>query len=87
MYYSSQKERNPFRCIICGKFFSYHEDFYIWTPYGGYEDTEPPEPERAHKKCYDNYNRKQLIIDTSWYKPVLQEWIKYETSQWKDNIV
>lgn len=78
LYYSKHKERNPFRCSICGKFFSYHEDFYIWTPYGSCVDLEPPEEERAHRKCFENYNGKELIHTTSWLKPTLLEWSKDE---------
>lgn len=75
---SNKKERNPFRCILCGKYFYYNEDFYIWTPFGSYGDIEPPDKERAHKHCYENYYEfgKELIYKTSWIKPSLLEWSK-----------
>jgi hypothetical protein len=73
LYRYKHKERNPFKCYFCGKFFSYKESYYSWTPYGGYEDIEPPDEEFSHKKCYENYDGKELIHSTSWLKPTLTE--------------
>ena len=61
------------RCYFCGKFIAYHESQYRWTPYGGAMDFEPPDEEFAHSRCYETYDKKELLINTSWLKPSLME--------------
>ena len=65
-------KNNKLKCDICSKFMSFNTG-YIWTPYGNSTDMEPPDPEYAHIKCYENLSERQknLIIKTSWIKPVI----------------
>ena len=56
-------------CYICGKFVGSNKSFYKWTDHGSYENSEPPEPNLAHEKCYENYKHKQQIYDLAWIKP------------------
>lgn len=56
-------------CYFCGKFVGWHKPFYKWTDHGSYEDSEPPNPNFAHEKCYDNYKYKEQIFELAWIKP------------------
>ncbi len=62
-------------CHICFKFMSRADVLsgITWTPYGGYYDFEPPEPEFAHHHCWGNIGdrRQREIICISWVKPML----------------
>lgn len=69
--FKSHDPKNPFRCGICNKYFSPKKPFYSWTSYGDCTMLEPPDPEFAHKDCYENYDRKNLLMSTSWIKPHL----------------
>lgn len=58
------------KCSICGKFMSWASLFnaIVRTPYGTALDTEPPDEEFIHSRCWDNLIPKQraLIKKTSW---------------------
>lgn len=72
------RETWPPVCQLCGKFMSYTEMKVAisWTPYGGYDDMEPPPEEWAHKRCWNHAgnDRIGLIERTAWRPP-----------QWPDN--
>ena len=51
-------------CKWCGRFMN---KGYIYTPYGTYEMSEPPDDEFICEKCYTP-ERKKLLSNT-WRKP------------------
>ena len=55
------------RCCHCGKFLSY-KNYVVFTPYGGYDDPEPPNEKFMCIDCYDKID-KDLIYRISYVKP------------------
>lgn len=58
------------RCDLCGKFVPFNE-YYTWTEYGYCYSEEPPDPNHAHVKCFENIDEdyRNLINRISWCKP------------------
>jgi hypothetical protein len=58
------------KCSVCGKFMSWASLYnaVVCTPFGSRFDTEPPDEEYIHSKCWDNLTPeyKALIKKTSW---------------------
>jgi len=61
------------RCNRCGKFISWTKPYYVYTPYGGYRDQEPPDEEHMCGNCYKELipNMVETLHFTSWQKPLL----------------
>ncbi len=67
---------NP-RCYFCNKFMSYKEmgtNSVSWTPHGGYDWFEPPDPEWAHFDCWNNLpeKRRSMITRDAWIAPQIR---------------
>lgn len=62
-----------YRCDTCNKFMSNSDvnSAIVYTPYGGWNDFEPPDERYIHRECWDNMNsrEKQLTRDCAWCKP------------------
>ena len=58
------------KCSICGKFMSQANMFnaIVRTPFGTALDTEPPDEEFIHLRCWDKLvpGQRVLIKKTSW---------------------
>ncbi len=53
------------RCGYCGKFMN---KGWIYTPWGTYEMTEPPEDEFICNKCFTPERKR--FLDLMWHHPV-----------------
>lgn len=40
------------KCEVCGRFLSYLDEHVAYTPYGGYEDVDPPDERVSHRACF-----------------------------------
>ena len=62
------------RCGFCGKFISEPADSYI--PFGGYLDTEPPDPVFVCDKCVEVNKEKIREKKRIWnhWQPANYEW-------------
>ena len=60
-------------CDICSRFMSWDDcaDSVVYTPFGSWGDTEPPDERLMHKKCWTKLNlRDRRVIDNiAWIKP------------------
>lgn len=62
------------RCHYCGQFIGYMDaNARRYTPYGGYNDYEPPDEEFVCGKCWLSFDDKHisLIESISWQGPHL----------------
>lgn len=58
---------NDMKCSSCGKFLSY-KNYVVYTPYGDYDDCEPPGEKFMCLECYDECDR-DLLYRISYVKP------------------
>ena len=58
------------RCNYCGRFISRG---WVYTPWGTYEDFEPPDDKFICDKCFTPDTKK--LLDRMWHPPV--RWISY----------
>ncbi len=55
------------RCDYCGKFIGFREPHFVWTPFGGVYDIDPPDDERAHVECFERDGK----MPHQWIGPAL----------------
>jgi hypothetical protein len=59
----------PYRwhCYYCGRIMAFRQPHYVWTPFGGVYDTDPPADEQAHVECFE----KAKPMPRQWIGPTL----------------
>jgi len=63
---------NP-NCYACGKFVPW-SSHVTWVSYGSQYDTEPPDPEFMHIKCWESDEmRRDSISRVAWLGPMVVE--------------
>lgn len=61
-------------CYFCGRFVGWKKPYVTWICYGSVLDYEPPDPDYAHKSCWDKNEQDHALINRiSWCKPQIME--------------